>query len=228
VVTDPAGAVVPNAAITIRNESTGQAYSLSTDSSGSFSRDGLAAGSYTVTAAATGFQTLNVRGAQLGQNLGLTLPAGNISAAVEVTASQINNLPVNGRASQYALMQTAVANNSNYSSGAETTVSEALVSQSGGVKTAASGEEIGDLFEYRIEQPVSVNRDRSALIPIIQTKMEGERVAIYNEGVRQDRPYSGVLLKNATALTLESGSITVLDGDAYAGEALMERLKPKE
>ena len=58
--------------------------------------------------------------------------------------------------------------------------------------------------------------------------MDGERVAVYNEAVRQDRPYSGVLLKNMTNLTLESGSMTVIDGDAYAGEALMDRLKPKE
>ena len=97
-----------------------------------------------------------------------------------------------------------------------------------GLQTAASGEEVGDLFEYNIEQPVTVTRDHSALIPIIQTNMDGERVAIYNESVRQDRPFSGVMLKNNTDLTLESGSMTVLDGDAYAGEALMERLKPKE
>jgi hypothetical protein len=38
----------------------------------------------------------------------------------------------------------------------------------------------------------------------------------------------GMLLKNTTTLTLESGAVTVLDGDAYAGEALMERLKPAE
>jgi hypothetical protein len=173
---------------------------------------------------------LKVENARPGQYLNMTLSVANVSQNVVVSAESIANLPVNGRnVSQYAMLQPGAANNfSNYSGGAETTVSEALVSENAGVKTAASGEEIGDLFEYRIEQPVSVNRDRSALIPIIQTKMEGERVAIYNEGVRQDRPYSGVLLKNATALTLESGSITVLDGDAYAGEALMERLKPKE
>jgi hypothetical protein len=29
-------------------------------------------------------------------------------------------------------------------------------------------------------------------------------------------------------MTFEGGSMTVLDRDAYAGEALMERLKPKE
>jgi hypothetical protein len=96
------------------------------------------------------------------------------------------------------------------------------------VKTAAKGSEVGDLFEYRIEQPVTLRRNASALIPILQTNMEGERVSIYNEGVRKDRPMGGLRLKNTSPLTLEGGSLTVIDGDAYAGEALIERLKPRE
>jgi hypothetical protein len=128
---------------------------------------------------------------------------------------------------------------------AGTTVSDAIVNEKSGVQTAATGEEIGDLFEYKIEQPVSVERNRSALIPIIQTRMEGERVSIFREqspdttddnedeetkAVRtaNPRPMSGLLLKNITAMTFEGGSMTVLDRDAYAGEALMERLRPKE
>ncbi|MDQ3131880.1 MAG: hypothetical protein M3Q99_14125 [Acidobacteriota bacterium] len=127
-----------------------------------------------------------------------------------------------------------------------TSVSDAIIGEKSDVQTAASGSEIGDLFEYKIEQPVSVARNRSALIPIIQTKMEGERVSIFREdegetessddeeteieAVRRanPRPMSGLLLKNITAMTFEGGSMTVLDRDAYAGEALMERLKPKE
>jgi hypothetical protein len=76
--------------------------------------------------------------------------------------------------------------------------------------------------------------------------MEGERVSIFRytgdeksadediedetEAVRKanPRPMSGLLLKNITPMTFEGGSMTVLDRDAYAGEALMERLKPKE
>jgi hypothetical protein len=139
-------------------------------------------------------------------------------------------------------------NNFIVSSGyAGTSVSDAIVTEKSGVQTAAAGEEIGDLFEYRIEQPISVERNRSALIPIIQTKMEGERVSIFREpdpdsqeedsdedeeteAVRKanPRPMSGLLLKNITPMTFEGGSMTVLDRDAYAGEALMERLKPKE
>ncbi len=133
---------------------------------------------------------------------------------------------------------------------AGTGVSDALINEKGGVETAANGTEIGDLFEYRIEQPVSVMRNRSALIPIIQSKMEGERVSIFRyvdpeaeegkddddeedaetEAVRKanPRPMSGLMLKNITPMTFEGGSMTVIDRDAYAGEALMERLKPKE
>jgi hypothetical protein len=110
----------------------------------------------------------------------------------------------------------------------QTSISELLMSENSGVQTAAKGAEFGDLFEYRIEQPVTVMRNRSALIPIVQTKMEGERVSIYNESVKTDRPMSGMLLNNTSSLTLEAGSMTVLDQNAYAGEALMERLKPKE
>ena len=135
-------------------------------------------------------------------------------------------------------------NNFIVSSGfAGTSVSDAMVNERSGVETAAIGEEIGDLFEYKIEQPVSVERNRSALIPIIQTRMEGERVSIFREAKPDDdeeddeaeqvqkanpRPMSGLLLKNVTGITFEGGSLTVLDRDAYAGEALMERLKPKE
>jgi hypothetical protein len=139
-------------------------------------------------------------------------------------------------------------NNFIVSSGFEgSSVSDAIVGEKSGVQTAATGAEMGDLFEYKIEQPVSVARNRSALIPIIQTKMEGERVSIFRgeesgasasddgeddeqEEVRRanPRPMSGLLLKNISAMTFEGGSMTVLDRDAYAGEALMERLKPKE
>lgn len=109
-----------------------------------------------------------------------------------------------------------------------TSISSAITSGESGVEAAATGGEVGELFEYRVEQPVTVRRDRSALIPILQTKMEGERVSVYNETARKDRPMHGVRLKNTSALTLEGGSLTVIDSDAYAGEALIERLKSNE
>ncbi len=130
-----------------------------------------------------------------------------------------------GRANE--TVNVSAGDTSNYMK-VETSVSEALLSEQSGVSTAATGKELGDLFEYTIENAVSVPRDRSALIPIVQTIMDGERVSIYNEGARKDRPMGGMMLTNTTSLTFEGGSLTVLDNDAYAGEALMERLKPQE
>lgn len=152
------------------------------------------------------------------------------------SGQQVQNLPLTGRrlqgssASQNSFIvdgASGAENNFRVAQG-EVSVSSALTSGASGVQTAASGEELGDLFEYKIDQPMTVLRDRSALIPIVQTKMDGERAAIYNEATRRDRPMGGMLLKNLTPLTFEGGSLTVIDRDAYAGEALMERLKPKE
>ncbi len=157
--------------------------------------------------------------------------------SAQVSTEQMSNFPA--QRSVQSLYRADGARNTNANNmiidgvpgtNAETTISmsDAIVSQQVGIEAAATGKEVGDLFEYRIDQPVTVRRDRSALIPILQTKMAGERVSIYNAAVRSDRPLGGMLLENTSALTLEDGSMTILDGDAYAGEALMERLKPGE
>lgn len=127
-------------------------------------------------------------------------------------------------------------------------VSDALVGKNSGVDTVAAGESVGDLFEYKILEPVTVEKNRSALIPIVQTKMEGERVSIFRDeavpsadgeasetdsepdasSTGTPRARVGIRLKNTTNLTFEGGPLTVMDAGAYAGEALMERLKPRE
>jgi hypothetical protein len=109
-----------------------------------------------------------------------------------------------------------------------TILSDAITSEDSGIKSAATGSEVGDFFEYKIDRPVTVLRGRSVLIPILQTRMDAEPVSIYNQSTRADRPMSGLRLKNTSVLTLEDGSLTVIDGNAYAGEALLERLKPGE
>ena len=227
-VTDANGAVIPNANVTLSNDSTGTRFTINTDSDGEFEKSQLSPGSYTATVISSGFKTTVVHGVRLGTNLNVRLEVGGVAETVDVTSEAVDNLASSNSYFSLMKMQPGIASNSDQVDGAETSVSNALTSGNSGVQAAANGSEIGDLFEYRIGQPVTVLRDRSALIPIVQTTMDGERVSVYNEAVRLDRPFSGVLLKNTTDLTLENGSLTVIDGNAYAGEALMERLKPKE
>jgi len=137
--------------------------------------------------------------------------------------------PQNGRNFQQSSQLSAnLPANITGSSEPVSTISDLITGSESGVETAASGNEVGDLFEYDIDQPVTVLRNRSALIPIVQSKLEGARVSVYNESLRRERPMSGLRLKNTSNLTLEGGALTVIDSDAYAGEALMERLKPGE
>lgn len=154
--------------------------------------------------------------------------AGESDRGATISSRQVQSLPMNGRVNNnFMRLQPGVSGNAPVARPSGT-LSDAITQPDSGIQAAATGGEVGDLFEYRIDQPVTVPHDRSALIPILQTRMDGERVSIYNEAVRRDRPMGGMLLKNTSALTLEDGAMTIIDGDAYAGEALMERLKPAE
>ena len=117
-VTDPNGAVVPGATVTITNAATGQASKLTSSSSGTYASGALIPGEYRVRIEAKGFQTqvLTVP-VQVGNiapgSAKLTL--GQSNEVVEVTGSavavnteqatvqgvlttqQIENLPINGR-----------------------------------------------------------------------------------------------------------------------------------
>eukprot|EP00698_Gefionella_okellyi_P015404 TRINITY_DN4348_c0_g1_i4.p1 TRINITY_DN4348_c0_g1~~TRINITY_DN4348_c0_g1_i4.p1 ORF type:complete len:561 (-),score=155.68 TRINITY_DN4348_c0_g1_i4:1306-2988(-) len=88
--------------------------------------------------------------------------------------------------------------------------------------------EIGDLFQYEIDTPVTVKRNQSALVPIAHQAVQATRVAIYNESGRSKNPMSALLLKNTTGLTLEGGPLTVLENDCYVGEAMLDTMKPDE
>ncbi|MBM3763989.1 MAG: carboxypeptidase regulatory-like domain-containing protein, partial [Acidobacteria bacterium] len=65
VVTDPSGAAVPSARITITADATGISASATADSGGEFSLTSLQAGRYTVQIEANGFQTLRRTGLDL-------------------------------------------------------------------------------------------------------------------------------------------------------------------
>jgi len=94
------------------------------------------------------------------------------------------------------------------------------------VRTVAQA--AGDLFEYNIDMPISIMRNKSAMVPIVSSEFEGERVSLYNEANRPDNPYSSLWLKNTSGLTLEGGPVTVYEDEVYAGEAVLKTLKPDE
>jgi hypothetical protein len=95
-----------------------------------------------------------------------------------------------------------------------------------GVATAAQATELGEFFEYAINTPVSLARQKSAMLPIVNEAVEGTKVSIYNQRVHAKHPLYGFRLRNATALHLSQGPMTVFDGGVYAGDARLEDLPP--
>lgn len=88
--------------------------------------------------------------------------------------------------------------------------------------------EVGDLFEYKIDHPVTIARNQSALVAIVAEEVEGEAIDLYNKKTRAKNPLAAVRLKNTTGLMLEGGPLTVIQGGSYAGDALIKTVRPGE
>jgi len=97
----------------------------------------------------------------------------------------------------------------------------------GASQSLAQGNDLGELFRYEIEKPVTLERQRSAMLPIVGGEIEAERVAIYDERVIAKHPLSGLRLKNTTDLHLMQGPVTVYDQrGGYSGDARIEDMAP--
>jgi hypothetical protein len=97
-----------------------------------------------------------------------------------------------------------------------------------GVASMATATEMGDYFQYAIEHPVTLPRQKSAMLPIVNQNVEGTKVSIYNPTTHAKFPLLGLKFKNTSGLHLMQGPITVFEGSSYAGDARILDLQPKE
>ena len=92
----------------------------------------------------------------------------------------------------------------------------------------AEGNALGDLFEYKLKEYVTIRKNQSALVPILQTDIAAEKVSLWSESLGVARPLRALWVNNASSLTLDGGSFSVLDSNTFAGEGLIEAIKPGE
>ncbi len=90
----------------------------------------------------------------------------------------------------------------------------------------AYGSDIGDMFEYKLKERVTIRKNQSALVPIIQEAVAAEKVTLWNE--QAGRPLRAVWLKNTSTETLDAGTFNVLEDETFAGEGIMDPIKPGE
>jgi Carboxypeptidase regulatory-like domain/TonB dependent receptor len=91
--TDPSGAVLPGAKVTVKNAGTGLERTTETSADGSYSLPELPIGTYTVTVVLAGFQTFQATGVDVDvsgeRRIDAAMKPGQISTKVEVSADQL-------------------------------------------------------------------------------------------------------------------------------------------
>ena len=95
------------------------------------------------------------------------------------------------------------------------------------VQPLSDTSKVGALFQYTVAD-VSLARQKSAMIPIINDPIELEKLSIYNPSVQATYPLNGARIKNTTEdkKHLLQGPVTVFDGGRYAGDARLDDVPP--
>jgi hypothetical protein len=87
---------------------------------------------------------------------------------------------------------------------------------------------LGDLFQYKLKDRVTIHKNESALVPILQAHVGSEKVSLWNASEGSPRPLRALWITNSSGLTLDGGSFSVLEDETFAGEGLMDSIKPGE
>jgi hypothetical protein len=234
-VRDNGGAALPGVTITVLNQAGTAIGTAVSDGQGRYDIGGLPAGTASVRAQLTGFNLAQVP--QLGfspgqtQERDFTMSVGGLEETITVSAASpgVRSVP-RPRAGEDATVSMNLSAGfvgGNLTSPAAPPppgfVEDRMLSQS----IAASGADLGDLFEYKLTDRVSIRRNQSALVPILQTTVTADKLSLWNDAMG-GRPRRAVWLRNTSALTLDAGSLSIVDGGAFAGEGLIEPLKPNE
>ena len=253
-VTDQMGAPIAGASVRLMDEQKNTVAQTTTDGDGQYSFPSLPQGNYHLEVQHQGFQTnlLSVSNLAPGvSRVDTQLKVGEATETVEVTA-EATSVETSSSAVSGAGRHTGVANRAHIAANTGVGFGAGpmapppgmagkapqfmalalpnLANARSALESGASGQDLGDLFEYKLKDRVTLKKNQSALVPIAQTEIEAERVSLWNgaTGASSGRPVRALWLKNTSPLTLDGGSFSVLEKEVFAGEGLVDAIKPGE
>jgi hypothetical protein len=91
---------------------------------------------------------------------------------------------------------------------------------------ATTSTHFDDFFEYTVAQPVTLHKNKSALVPFLQTNVQAERVTLWNAD--NPAPLRALWLTNSSSLILDRGSFSVFENGEFAGEGLTDPIHAGE
>ncbi len=108
--------------------------------------------------------------------------------------------------------------------GAAAPAYESLAEQSVTPQTTTAA--FDDFFEYALTDPITIRKNESALVPILQTKLPIERVTLWSP--RQPTALRALWITNNSTLTLDRGSFSIVENGNFGGEGLLDPIHPAE
>jgi hypothetical protein len=149
----------------------------------------------------------------------------NIKMVTEAEAPPVNGFGVAGMEELEAVPHGVIGTGSGNgygpaSGGGIYRASDAI--QEGDVSTNA----FDDFFQYALTQPVTIHKNESAMVPILQQELPAEHVTLWSQA--EPAPLRAVWLENNSKLTLDSGSFSIFESGEFAGEGLLDPIHPGE
>ena len=92
----------------------------------------------------------------------------------------------------------------------------------------AEGKDVGEMFEYDIKQKITIGKNQSALVPILQSHIDVEKVSLWSASDRDgddgddekpSRAPRALWITNSSGLTLDSGTFNILESDTSRAKA---------
>lgn len=98
--------------------------------------------------------------------------------------------------------------------------------QSTGVEAATSTARTASAYAYRIDEPVTVGRHASAMVPIVQATIPAQRLTVVDASTAAGAPLRAVSIDNDSDALLAAGTVTLYDEAGFAGNARLADLAP--
>jgi len=83
-----------------------------------------------------------------------------------------------------------------------------------------------DFFEYSLTQPVTIHKNESAMVPILQQDLPAEHVTLWSD--KERNPLRALWIENKSKLTLDAGSFSIFESGEFAGKGLLDPIHPGE
>ena len=90
----------------------------------------------------------------------------------------------------------------------------------------ATANAVGDFFQYDLKEKVTIGKNQSALVPILQARIDAEKVTLWNED--SGEPLRALWLNNTSGVEFDAGSFNILDEGTFAGEGMIDAVRPGE